>query len=29
MIIDHLGKFEPKIAAQLARETGLKAPPAP
>ncbi|MBN8478117.1 MAG: tetratricopeptide repeat protein [Burkholderiales bacterium] len=28
-IIDHLGKFEPKIAAQLARETGLTAPPQP
>ena len=28
-IIDHLAKFEPKIAAQLARETGLKAPPKP
>jgi tetratricopeptide (TPR) repeat protein len=28
-IIDHLGRFEPKIAAQLARETGLKAPPRP
>lgn len=28
-IIDHLGKFEPKIAAQLARETGLTAPPRP
>jgi tetratricopeptide (TPR) repeat protein len=26
-IIDHLAKFEPKVAAQLARETGLKAPP--
>ncbi|MFO1284004.1 MAG: tetratricopeptide repeat protein [Burkholderiales bacterium] len=25
-IIDHLGKFEPKVAAQLARETGLTAP---
>ncbi|CAG0967670.1 TPR repeat-containing protein YrrB [Burkholderiales bacterium] len=29
VIIDHLGKFEPKIAAQLARETGLRAPPRP
>lgn len=29
VIIDHLGKFEPKVAAQLARETGLKAPPRP
>ena len=29
VIIDHLGKFEPKIAAQLARETGLKTPPRP
>ena len=28
-IIDRLGKFEPKVAAQLARETGLKAPPRP
>jgi tetratricopeptide (TPR) repeat protein len=28
-IIDHLATFEPKIAAQLARETGLKAPPKP
>lgn len=28
-IIDHLGTFEPKIAAQLARETGLVAPPKP
>ena len=28
-IIDHLGRFEPKVAAQLARETGLKAPPRP
>ena len=28
-IIDHLATFEPKIAAQLARETGLKAPPPP
>ena len=28
-IIDHLGKFEPKIVAQLARETGLTAPPQP
>lgn len=26
-IIDELAKFEPKVAAQLARETGLKAPP--
>ena len=29
VIIDHLAKFEPKVAAQLARETGLKAPPPP
>jgi len=28
-IIDHLGRFEPKVAAQLARETGLKAPARP
>ena len=28
-IIDHLAKFEPKVAAQLARETGLRAPPKP
>ena len=28
-IIRHLAKFEPKIAAQLARETGLTAPPHP
>ena len=28
-IIDRLAKFEPKVAAQLARETGLKAPPRP
>jgi tetratricopeptide (TPR) repeat protein len=28
-IIDHLGTFEPKFAAQLARETGLVAPPRP
>jgi tetratricopeptide (TPR) repeat protein len=28
-IIDHIGKFEPKVAAQLARETGLVAPPKP
>ncbi len=28
-IIDHLATFEPKVAAQLARETGLKAPPKP
>ena len=26
-IIDHLATFEPKVAAQLARETGLRAPP--
>jgi len=26
-IIDHLATFEPKVAAQLARETGLVAPP--
>ena len=26
-IIDHLVTFEPKVAAQLARETGLKLPP--
>jgi len=26
-IISHLAKFEPKVAAQLARETGLPAPP--
>jgi tetratricopeptide (TPR) repeat protein len=29
VIIDHLGTFEPKVAAQLARETGLVAPPKP
>jgi tetratricopeptide (TPR) repeat protein len=29
VIIDHLAKFEPKVAAQLARETGLRAPPRP
>ena len=29
VIIDHLARFEPKVAAQLARETGLKAPPRP
>jgi tetratricopeptide (TPR) repeat protein len=28
-IIDHLATFEPKVAAQLARETGLVAPPRP
>jgi tetratricopeptide (TPR) repeat protein len=28
-IIDHLATFEPKVAAQLARETGLVRPPAP
>ena len=28
-IIGHLAKFEPKVAAQLARETGLPAPPRP
>ena len=28
-IIDHLATFEPKVAAQLARETGLVAPPKP
>ena len=28
-IIDRLAGFEPKVAAQLARETGLKAPPKP
>jgi len=28
-IIDHLATFEPKVAAQLARETGLRAPPSP
>ena len=28
-IIDHLATFEHKVAAQLARETGLKAPPPP
>lgn len=28
-IIDELAKFEPKVAAQLARETGIKAPPLP
>lgn len=28
-IIDHLATFEPKVAAQLARETGLTRPPAP
>jgi len=28
-IIKHLSTFEPKIAAQLARETGLAAPPRP
>ena len=26
-IIDHLATFEPKVAAQIARETGLRAPP--
>ncbi|HVF64071.1 MAG TPA: tetratricopeptide repeat protein [Casimicrobiaceae bacterium] len=25
-IVDHLAKFEPKVARQLARETGLRAP---
>ena len=29
VIIDHLATFEPKVAAQLARETGLKSPPRP
>lgn len=29
VIIDHLATFEPKVAAQLARETGLKVPPRP
>ena len=28
-IIDHLATFEPNVAAQLARETGLPAPPRP
>jgi len=28
-IIDHLARFEPKVAAQLARETGLRAPELP
>jgi hypothetical protein len=28
-IVAHLAKFEPKVAAQLARETGLPAPPKP
>jgi tetratricopeptide (TPR) repeat protein len=28
-IIDHLATFEPKVAAQLARETRLRAPPTP
>jgi tetratricopeptide (TPR) repeat protein len=28
-IVDRLGAFEPKVAAQLARETGLVAPPKP
>lgn len=28
-IVDHLATFEPKVAAQLARETGLVAPPLP
>lgn len=28
-IIDHLATFEPKVAAQLARETGLRAPERP
>ena len=28
-IIAHLARFEPKVAAQLARETGLPAPPRP
>jgi tetratricopeptide (TPR) repeat protein len=28
-IIAHLAKFEPKVAAQLARETGMPAPPRP
>jgi tetratricopeptide (TPR) repeat protein len=28
-IIDHLNRFEPKVAAQLARETGLRAPERP
>ena len=28
-IIDHLSTFEPKVAAQLARETRLRAPPVP
>jgi tetratricopeptide (TPR) repeat protein len=26
-IVEHLSRFEPKVAAQLARDTGLKAPP--
>lgn len=29
VIIDHLARFEPKFAAQLARETGLRAPERP
>jgi tetratricopeptide (TPR) repeat protein len=28
-IVAHLAKFEPKVAAQLARETGLPPPPKP
>lgn len=28
-IIDHLARFEPRVAAQLARETGLRAPERP
>jgi tetratricopeptide (TPR) repeat protein len=28
-IVAHLNRFEPKVAAQLARETGLPAPPRP
>jgi tetratricopeptide (TPR) repeat protein len=28
-IIEHLARFEPKVAAQLARETGLQLPPGP
>jgi hypothetical protein len=28
-IVDHLATFDPKVAAQLARETGLVAPPRP
>jgi tetratricopeptide (TPR) repeat protein len=28
-ILDHLATFEPKVAAQLARETGLPPPPRP